>query len=384
MKLDYTKCMGCHACVSKCPQTCISMKADELGFLYPVIDDKKCVNCGLCVKTCEKVKKIPDCSKTREIYAVKNRNIDIVKASSSGGVFSALSNYVLKNQGVIVGAVYDDAMNVKHVFAETFTQRDKMRGSKYTYSLCDINIFTQVEKTLKTGKLVMFVGTPYQVSALKIFLEKEYENLFLVDLLCHGICAPIIYSDFLKDIRKTNKEVIDINFRYHETDWHSPKTVVTYDNRKSKKTERVNSYFKMFVRDYCLRESCYTCSFASFDRVSDVTLGDFWGIENCHKEFDDVEGVSVCVINTMKGKSLFENAKNELDVLKCEEKDCTHKQLNGLPHKGRNQEFIDDYLKYGYTFVRKKYATPKLSIRVREKLYRVKFINKVRNILKKI
>jgi len=380
IKIEHTTCTGCHACVAMCPKECITMEKDSLGFLRPNIDEDKCVECGYCLKTCEAVKRLPERT-DREIFAAIHKKLDVRKSSSSGGVFSALSEQVIKENGVIVGAVYKEKMSVQHEFAETVEQRNAMRGSKYTYSLCDKQVFVRVKQLLDDGRTVMFTGTPCQNAALKVFLKVDYDNLILVDILCHGITAPTLYDDFIKKLEEKGKVVENINFRYTpDGNWHEPKTLVIYKDGTKRSGELENSYFRMFVRDYCLRESCYSCNYASFERVSDITLGDFWGIEKVYKNFDFSHGVSAVVINTEKGKRWFSKAMTELEILKCTEDDCTHEQLKGLPHKGRNIKFVEDYLTLGYDKLYKKYTVAPLSIQIREKLYRISVIKRIRDI----
>lgn len=381
-QLDTVLCTACHACVSVCPATCITMEKDELGFLRPHVDEKACLECGLCVKTCEKVKEIPVCA-NRRIYAAKHTQDQIVKSSSSGGVFTALSDIVLAMGGVIVGARYGQNMRVEHALARTPEERDALCGSKYTYSLCDKRIYAQVRQLLEDGVPVLFSGTPCQVAALKTFLGKSYAHLYLADILCHGIAAPALYRDYLSHLEAKNGPIAHIDFRHAPGgNWHTPRTYVTYENGKRKSGEEENSYYRMFVSYYCLRESCYSCNYAQFDRISDITMGDFWGIESCHPEFDLPDGVSVVMTNTQKGAELFEQAKEKLITMQCVEADCTHEQLNGLKEGNRNEAFVSDYLHYGYAYIHQKYTATPISIRIREKLYRIKAIRTLRDAIK--
>ncbi len=382
IQLDRASCTGCHACVSKCPRECISMQRDDLGFLYPVIDSDRCISCGICMKVCEEVKQVPRTSE-RKIYAAKHKSLEIRKKSASGGVFTALANAILQDGGVVVGARYFEDMRVGHDFARNEAELSLLRGSKYTYSLCGKDVFEKTKEYLESGVTVLFSGTPCQVSAFKNYLGSDYENLLTVDILCHGIAAPKLYEDFVSRLSERNGAVGYIDFRYSaDGNWHDPHTQVVYQNGKKGSGELENSYFRMFVRNYCLRESCYACGFARFDRVSDLTLGDFWGIEGTHAEFDSPHGVSVVVASTEKGRRLLQSASSEMELLECTERDCTHDQLNGLKPGGRNLNFVSDYRTYGFDFVHKKYTLTPLSIRMREKLYRIKLIKKLRDLIK--
>ncbi len=377
-RLDRDLCTACHACVSVCPTQAISMSEDDLGFLRPQIDETACVECGRCEKTCDKVKALPPCPQ-QTVYAARHRSIDVVKSSASGGVFTALSDSVLAEGGAVVGARYNEHMTVAHTVANTPEERDALRGSKYTYSLCDRQIFVQVRQLLDEGQTVLFSGTPCQVAALHVFLGKAYERLLTVDILCHGIAAPVLYRDYVAALEQKG-DVAYIDFRYTpDGNWHDPKTCVTYQNGAHRNGEAENAYFRMFVRNYCLRESCYQCHYASFDRVSDITLGDFWGIENSRPELDAPHGVSVVTVNTPKGAARFEQIRGDLHAEPCDPSACSHDQLNGLKPGGRNAAFVEDYRQHGYDYVRRKYVTTPLSIRLREKLYRSKWIRALRD-----
>ena len=383
--LNMEMCTACHACVSVCPASCITMEKDSLGFLRPHVDETACLGCGLCEKTCKKVKEVPACP-DRRVWAARHKEPDIVKKSASGGVFTALTDVVLEMGGAVVGAQYGEHMVVHHGVATNAEERNALRGSKYTYSLCDKKVFEQVQMLLEKGTPVLFSGTPCQVAALRVYLGKSYEHLYLVDILCHGIAAPVLYQDYVQFLEKKKGAVEYIDFRYApDGNWHDPQTRVTYKNGKYGCKEIENSYFRMFVRNFCLRESCYTCNYACFDRVSDITLGDFWGIESSVPSFDAPDGVSVVVTSTEKGAKLFEQAAaSGLIVAQCSEGDCSHHQLNGLQPGGRNQAFLGDYNMYGYEYVHKKYTTTPFFIRVREKLYRIEAIRKLRDKIKSL
>lgn len=379
--LDQKFCTACYACVVNCPRQCITMKEDMFGFLRPEINDENCIACGKCVSVCQEVKKLPLClEKTQKIYAAKHRSSNIKKYSSSGGVFTALSDYILREGGVIVGAVYADNMQVVHTFAETSEERDRMRGSKYTYSFCDSEIYKQIKTYLNEKRRVLFTGTPCQTAALKQYIGKLNENLITVDLLCHGIAAPVLYREFVNEMQKKGK-IVNINFRYHRETWHTPQTEISYENGKKVYD---NSYFELFTCDGFLRESCYQCQYASFNRISDLTMGDFWGIERFHKEFDAPDGVSVLLVNTDVGKKLLAQCRDSLELIDCVRSDCLHEQLNGLPlSKNRNNELVKAYLEKGSRWTYNRLIRAPFSIRIRERLYRIRFIREFRDYLVK-
>lgn len=381
--VEKNTCTGCHACVAVCPVLCIQMKSDKMGFPYPSVDEDKCISCGKCVRACEQTRVLPKLE-NQKIYAAKNKSNSVIKKSASGGVFSALSDAILKEGGVVVGSAFTEGMQVRHIIAETLAERDRLRKSKYTYSLCDEKIFFNVKGLLENGKKVLFTGTPCQVSALKIYLGKDYENLYCVDILCHGAESPKLYSEYIKRLSRKG-EVADIDFRKPRDGWHIFKTEVEYKSGKRVSGDSVQTYFNMFVKNLGLRSCCDSCVYASFNRVSDITLGDFWGIENTAiSDFDGADGVSVVTVNTEKGRILFNNSLEFLEVVESEKSHCVHDQLNGLKPSEKSNDFENEFLNNGYDFVAKKYATKSLKIKILEKLYENSFINNLRNSLKKL
>ena len=381
IKLNISTCTGCHACTVVCPRGCISMMPDDLGFLRPRIKEEDCISCGLCEKICEKTKALPVYAE-QKIFAAKHKDSDIRSQSASGGVFTALSDIILEDGGVVVGSVYGEDMSVFHTFAYTAEERNRMRGSKYTYSLCNKETLLSVKQLLDDGVTILFTGTPCQNAALKATLGKDYANLYLADILCHGICAPNIYHDFVSDLTKRDR-VTNINFRYPTENWHAPTTLVTYEKKGARKGNSENAYFKIFVQNRVLRESCYECPYASFSRVSDITMGDFWGIESTHSEFDAPNGVSVITVNTQKGEDLLSRAEKALTLLAVSPADCSHEQLNGLRPRVQDENFLADYKQKGYAYVAKKYTYKPFSLRARESLYRIKLIKKMRDFIKR-
>lgn len=380
-------CTGCSACASKCPQKCISMLLDAMGFPYPSISENDCIHCGLCLKVCELnilQKNLADNFK-QKIYAARNKDLEILKSSSSGGVFSAISDYVLDLRGVVVGAVFDeDGLSVHHAFATTKEERNLMRGSKYTYSSCSIDTFAVIEDFLKSGRFLLFTGTPCQVAALKSSLGVNYPNLITCDLLCHGVESPAVFRDFSKEMSKY-KKIYRIDFRQPMYDnWHEARTVIHYKDGSTRSGNNERSYFMCFVQDLGLRPACLHCKFCSFERCGDITLGDFHGIENTPiKMFDHPNGCSVVLVNTEKGADLLNHASHALEIVESERKHCTHNQLNGLPPILDKSFFSNDYLNHGWKYVKKKYGMPSFKIRVLQSLYSFLWIRKLRNMIKK-
>ena len=286
LELDKNKCYGCTACYNICPKQAIVMEEDEKGFLYPKVIKEKCINCGLCENLC--FKKQDEVLEETVCYAVKNKD-DLVKSkSSSGGAFSAFASQVLKQNGVVYGADYGKKFEVVHKRVTKEKELQDLRGSKYIQSNLD-KIFTQVKADLKENKNVLFVGTPCQVYGLKKFLKKEEQvNLITMDLVCHGVPSPKIWKDYVKYIEKEyGGSLTQFTFRNKQEGWRGYHLLAKFNNNKESTSRKVYSFLNIFSSDMPLRESCYNCSFATTKRISDITIGDFWGVEKALPDFND-------------------------------------------------------------------------------------------------
>ena len=333
-------CCGCAACSQCCPKQCIKMLEDNEGFLYPTIDTTECVNCGLCEKVCP-MKKQMDTQQPLVVYAAKNQNEQIRRKSSSGGVFTALAEWIIDNDGVVFGARFNDKWVVVHDYTESKESLGYFRGSKYVQSVIG-NSFVKVKEFLDKGRFVLFSGTPCQIAGLKLFLKREYENLFCVDFICHGVPSPGIFRWYLQDtinqyapndIKEKfppantipnaclhipqEVEIKDIQFRDKREGWKKYTFVLTLINHSKNPypveiTSSIsnNLYLSGFVRDLYLRPSCHNCPSRSFKSGSDITIGDFWGQEKLFPQFDGDTGVSAVMIKTKKGETLFDSIGN--------------------------------------------------------------------------
>lgn len=313
-------CCGCNACVQRCPQQCISMHEDEEGFLYPHIDQTKCINCNLCNRVCPVLNQEAP-RQPLQIYAAKNTNLQIRRASSSGGIFTLLAEQILKAKGVVFGARFNKNWEVVHDYTDTIDELAAFRGSKYSQSNINTS-FLQAEKFLKESRIVLFSGTPCQIAGLKHFLHKDYPNLLTVEVVCHGVPSPAIWRKYLKSIIPSmpstkgipslNQSITSIAFRDKQTGWDKYSLVIKghgsndmgqtiTDTILLSETVDHNSYLQGFIHDLYLRPSCYSCPSKSFKSGSDITIADFWGIKYYHATMDDNLGVSAVLINTQKG-----------------------------------------------------------------------------------
>ena len=371
---DKKNCCGCSACYNICPNDAILMKEDEQGFLYPEVDSEKCVDCGICVKICplqqENQAKTPP-----KIYAVKAKDDEVRFNSSSGGAFTVLSDIVLEDKGIVYGAVFDENLKVHHIRCDDTQKRNLCRYSKYSQS--DMGkIFSEVKKDLLDGRQVLFTGTPCQVDGLNCFLSGvNTEKLFLVDIICHGVLSPKLFSEFLKLIeKKRKKKVVGYCYRAKDFGWSDLEKVTFDDGSQEVGTEFLQTWKKIFYENCDLRPSCYTCKYSTTPRSSDITIGDFWGIEKFSPDFVDTKGVSMVLVNTDKGKSFFEKAKGHFDIKEqtLEEAKVRNPNLykSSAPFVSP-EAFWNDYNKYGFYYVVKKYGRYDLKNRTKYLIKRI-------------
>lgn len=312
-------CTGCSACASICHNNCISMVADDNGFCYPQIDESACISCNLCQRVCP-VLNTADVSEQKTLaYAVISKDERIRTDSSSGGIFSELAQTVIRQGGAVYGAAYDEQFVVRHCCVESVEDLAMLRGAKYAQSALG-DVFADVAVRLMQEQKVLFSGTPCQVAGLKAFLENDCENLICVDFVCHGVPSPVAWKEYVKnraDMDNAGTLPQQINLRSKETGWsrYQYSNVFEYDDGKkfsSKSGE--NLFMKLFVGDYISRKSCSDCKFKGYDRVSDITIGDFWGIWDIAPEMDDDKGTSVVLVHSDKGRTLFSQIKDSAIV----------------------------------------------------------------------
>lgn len=311
-------CVGCTACMSVCPKQCITMEKDKDGFAYPKVTNlSDCIECGACERICpvhvQKNKK----GDLPLAYAAFSSDKSIRIDSASGGIFSELAKRIIAKGGAVFGAIYNDTFAVEHCCIENEDDLCRLRGAKYSESNLG-NTFTDVLSKLKQGQNVLFSGTPCQVAGLKAFIKKDYSNLFCVDFVCHGVPSPMAWKVYIDYRAKTdaNGEIpMEINLRSKNTGWsnYQYSNVFKYKNGIEHSILSSQSLFmKLFVGDYISRPSCENCKFKGYKRVSDITLGDFWGIWNVDPEMDDNKGTSVILVQSEKGQSLWKEISNKI------------------------------------------------------------------------
>ncbi len=304
-------CTGCMSCFNICPRNAICERQNERGFYVPFINEESCVNCGLCQKVCP-VNHPPQISVTPEVFACWNKDRNVRRYSASGGMFTLFAEAVLKKNGVIFGAVYDTETGVvQHRMAETPEELRAMSGSKYVQSHIG-NTYREVKKEIETGRMVLFSGTPCQCAGLGNFLGSQPENLYLVDFVCHGVPSPTVLKTYLLAMEQ-NDRIQNISFREKNPSWETFSMKLTFESGKEYISDMyTDPYLRLFLGDYDLNSCCYNCRYASLSRGTDITLGDFWGyISEKYRFFDDNKGISLVMVNSSKGKSLFEKIKTE-------------------------------------------------------------------------
>lgn len=319
--LDKSQCCGCTACVSICPKQCITMREDEEGFLYPVVDSSRCIDCNLCKKVCLELYP-KEMREPLHVYAAKHKNEQVRLASSSGGIFTLLAEKIIDEGGVVFGVRFNNNWDVVHDYTETMEGLAVFRGSKYVQSYMG-DCYLKAKSFLEQGRKVMFTGTPCQIAGLKNFLRKDYDNLLTVDVVCHGVPSPKVWQVYLDEIaRKGGKnsvlshpivektEINHIDFRSKSIGWKKYSFALTLSKATAdgeKNTVSLSSiftenpYMNAFLSNLSLRPSCYDCPAKSGKSGSDITIADFWGIENVSPEFDDDKGISLVLSYSEKG-----------------------------------------------------------------------------------
>lgn len=338
--VDKSKCCGCEACVTICPKHCISFKPDQEGFYYPSVDTDICVKCGLCEKVCPVINICEQTTPPRA-YAAKNPNEDERKMSSSGGVFIIIAREVIKQGGVVFGARFDETWNVVHSYTEDDEGLSVFMGSKYVQSRIG-NTYIQARDFLNAGRQVLYSGTPCQIAGLRNFLRKDYDNLLTVDVICHGVPSPMVWQEYISEIKENARKgentvsfspnhpisegntligyndvkIEGIAFRDKSLGWKKFSFALTLaeataDGKKNSVSlsymHKEDPFMQVFLNNTILRHSCYKCPSKSGRSGSDITLGDFWGIEKLKPDFDDDKGVSLVLINTKKGSAFINN-----------------------------------------------------------------------------
>lgn len=347
--IDKKKCCGCTACENACPQKCIKMIEDREGFIYPQVDTQRCIECHLCEKVCPVLNPVNLPQDELKTYVVRDKRKDILKNSTSGGVFTSVMEYILLQRGVVYGVIMDDDRVIKHIRVDDISDpRLKMiPGSKYVKSEIR-GIFQQVKRDLETSKVVCFSGTPCQVAGLKAFLRKDFENLITVDVVCRGNPSPLYWKRYVAyQEKRYGGRITEAKFRSKTYGYHSGSMRLSFANgKKYVGSVRVNLFLKAFFEDLCSRPSCYDCAFKHAHRVSDLTIYDCWHAGKLANLKDDDRGYTNVIIQSEKGRKLLDEIRQSLDVYETD----TEKAIaldgimvrNCVEWNDRRETFFDD------------------------------------------
>lgn len=363
-------CTGCGACFNACKVGALSLVSDEEGFRYPKIDPQKCIHCNSCERACPADQLVPGEEETKAYYAFASDE-QICKSSSSGGLFSLIAAQILEQGGVVFGAGYDESFRVCHRRIDSLDQIPLLRTSKYVQS-DTLQTFRETEDLLKAGRKVLFAGTPCQIAALKQFLAKDYDALYTQDIICHGVPSPGVWTEYLRQMHQ--KPIQSVSFRDKTLGWNDFGMKICYEDGTSyfkKATE--DPFERAFLANLILRPSCYQCQYKTVERVSDITLADYWGVEAVHPELKDQQGVSLVLTHTQKGEALLNAASQQAVIHETDLQKATtmnHATTHSV-HWHRNREtFFDDYRNKPLDELVKKCLKPTAKQRAKSFVYR--------------
>lgn len=360
------KCTGCLACYNVCRHDAIALKTNDEGFVYPEVQLDVCSGCKLCEKVCPIINKLFKNPVSNIAYAAWAKDKKILRNSSSGGIYSIISNYVFKNGGIVFGAAFDKDWNLQHIATSNETEFSKTRGSKYVQSYIGTT-YRNVADLLSSGRMVLFSGTPCQISGLKSYLELtkcETKNLYTIDLVCHGVPSPMVFKSYLGYLdKKYQSSLIGFSCRDKQWSWHRFNFKATFKNGHKYYGKWEEDFFlRGFLREYFLRHSCHSCAFATEQRCGDFTLCDYWGYYRKQGEEDNKDwGVSLVIPNSVKAKKLYSciipnivsYEREILEAMKCNQ--AFHSCFAASPIR---DDFWKDFKENGFEKISTKYLYP--------------------------
>ena len=359
-------CCGCSACANVCPLNCIRMIPDEDGFYIPYVDYEKCINCSKCEKICPAINQNYKLlyQRSHNVYFAFNYSEEQRLRSSSGGIFILIAENIIESGGIVYGASFtDDFYQVVHVKAQKKEELNQLLGSKYVQSTLTYQ-FSEIRKELMTGRRVLFCGTPCQVCGLKNFLNKDFENLFCIDFICHGVPSQKAwksYVDYLE--RKYGSKITSFSFRDKSNGWHDSSYSYSFSNSiKIVMPIDKDPYGKMFIRNNGLRNSCYKCVFKE-SSLADITLADAWGIEKSHPDMDDDKGASLMILNSQKGRQLVMLLSSKIKLNQCDivETNAALSRLRTLTRRHPQRDLLYKYIdELSFDLLIKKYCKPSI------------------------
>lgn len=391
---DKKNCCACTACASICPQNAIAMVPDQDGFIYPVVDENSCIRCNLCERVCAYRNDLPEES-IKEAYVAVSKCTE-VQESASGGLFSALAKSVIEQNGVVYGCAmgYENGRLLPHhICVDTQADLILLKGSKYIHS--DLgNTYKEVRKHLENGKIVLFSGTPCQGAGLRGYLGKNYNNLFIVDIVCHGVPSAKLFQDYIAhEEKKRNVKINSFRFRDKSQGWKLYAAMELDNGQIAYLEPEQSSYYQMFLDSYTYRENCYECPYASVHRPGDITIGDYWCVELVHPELlkenggtiEHEIGVSCLIINNKKGHILMETFGNGVSMWSSTYENASkyNRQLISPSARKPERETVLSLAKNNYAEVEKWYWCKRYPI-IFKRTIRAAIPRPVKNVLKKI
>ena len=384
VKQDVSKCSGCGLCVTVCRKKAIQLEESNDGFLYPVINNDLCIKCSACINICpfnsETASKLT-CNSFASYLFKHSEEIRI--QSASGGFFTALSDYILENNGIVYGAIFDNQYKILHIRCDNYEQRNQLRGSKYAQSIIDDDTYKNIKTDIKNGRLVLFTGTPCQCAAVKrMYKDNVPENLIIMDIICHGVLAQKVLRQYIDYIEKNNKKhskVIKVNLRDKQFGWEEPGLTFSDGYKYHSETD---CFYPLYSMNSLQRKSCFNCKYARKERTGDFTVGDFWGMKSYYPDLYDELGVSLVLVNTDKGRNIFnEIERNPLVLAKqIHPREYENVQPN-LMHptiRGERADKFESYYKrYGFEKTVHRFFDITLQRRFNSMIY--SFVKKVRS-----
>lgn len=341
-----SECTACYACYNSCPKKCISFVNEENGCFVPKIDQEKCIDCGACVRSCPNNNVIELKTPSRVLAAITKNENDYI-TTTSGGVATTFAKHIIENGGVVYGAAVCNDAVIKHIRVDNVFDIERLKGSKYVQSEIG-DCFIHIKQDLENKLPVLFVGTPCQTAGLQYYLKKKYDTLYLVDIVCHGVPPYKYLDEHIKTV--CNKSFDNIIFRNEKSFYFQlrNKDSVVYENEYYK-----DYYYVAFLRGLVYQESCYSCKYATQDRCSDITIGDFWGFNNDKLPFitEHPYGLSLVMINNENGEKLLNECSNKFFYQERELEEAVNgnKQLRFPTVRNRKRDkFLKLYHKYGF------------------------------------
>lgn len=337
--VDKRKCVGCSACVMRCPKQCIALQADDEGFLYPIVNQDLCIDCGLCDRVCPVINQFTP-KRPLKCYASKSLSSEILRRSSSGGIFGIISELILSEGGVVFGAAFAPDMSVYHCAVESLADLPNIQRSKYSQSIIG-STYVDAEIELKAGRKVLFSGTPCQIAGFRHFLKKDYPNLLTIDVACHAVPSPKVWQTFIES--KKDLDFNSVNFRDKKNGWLQYGFSLSHNNEEVfYQRSSDNAFMRGFLKDLYSRPSCSMCPAKEGKSGSDLTLADFWGIWDVLPGFDFRNGASAVIINTSRGQKIYDKILACLECLPVEYEDiirCNPALVKSAVYPRQRKEF---------------------------------------------